>query len=74
MTSYILTINEENSIAKSLLKVLKSLSYVTVIPQKKEKKITAYDQAIEDVKMGRVTAYKNYEEYEKAMHKMLEYV
>ena len=74
MTSYVLTINEENSLAKSLLKVLKSLSYVTIMPQKKAKKITAFDEAMDDVKNGRVTKYENYEEYEKAMYKMLGYV
>jgi len=74
MTSYVLTVNEKNSLAKSLLEVLKSLSYVTIIPQKAESKISAFDEAVEDVKNGRVTQYENYEEYEKAMHKMLGYV
>ena len=74
MTSYVLTVNEKNSLAKSLLEVLKSLSYVTIIPQKTESKISAFDEAVEDVKNGRVTQYENYEEYEKAMHKMLGYV
>ena len=32
------------------------------------------DEAIEDIKMGRVTTYDNYEEYEKAVNKMLGYV
>jgi len=32
------------------------------------------DEAIEDIKAGRVTTYDNYDEYEKAVHKMLGYV
>ena len=74
MTSYVLTINEENSLAKFLLKVLKSLNYVTIIPQKKAKKTTAFDEAMDDVKNGRVTKYKNIEEYKDGMRKKFNYV
>jgi hypothetical protein len=37
MSSYVITLNEEFAPAKSLLEVLKSLSYVTIIPQKCKK-------------------------------------
>ena len=74
MTSYVLTINEENSLAKSLLKVLKSLSYVTIMPQKKVKKMSAFDEAMDDIKNGRVTQYKNIEDYKEGMRKKFNYV
>ena len=38
------------------------------------KKMNGLEEAIEDIKVGRVTTYENYEEYEKATNKMLGYV
>ena len=78
MSSYIIKINENNLVGKRLMDYLMSLSetsnYIEVIPQKAEKKMTGLDEAIEDIKEGRVTTYENYDEYEKAVHKMLGYV
>ena len=77
MASYVLTVNEKNAVAKGLLDYLKLLSkkneYVSVVPHK-ESSINGLDEAIEDIKMGRVTTYENYEEYEKATNNMLGYV
>ena len=38
------------------------------------KKINGLDEAIEDIKMGRVTKHKNFEEYQKAVYQELGYV
>jgi hypothetical protein len=78
MTNYVLRINERNLAGKSLIAYLKSLSktsnFIEVMPQQAEKEMNRLDEAIEDIKMGRVTSYENYEEYEQAVHKMLGYV
>ena len=77
MSSYILSVNERIASGKILLDYLKSLSkiddYVCIMPHK-ENPMNGLDEAIEDIKKGRVTTYENAEEYKKAMHKMLEYV
>jgi len=77
MTSYVLRVNERNVIAKSLLGYLRTLSktndYVCIMPQK-EYLMNGLDEAIEDIKMGRVTAYKNVEEYKEGMRKKFGYV
>ena len=77
MTSYVLTVDEKIMPGKSLLNYLKSLSktsdYVDVVPQK-EYQMNGLDEAIEDIKMGRVTAYKNVEDYKKEMRKKFGYV
>jgi len=78
MESYVLKINEKNLAGKNLIRYLESLSktvnYIDIIPKKAEKEMNRLDEAIEDIKMGRVTTYDNYEEYEKAVNKMLGYV
>ncbi len=52
---------EDRSILNSLRKILNSLNGVTIVkPQKKRK--TGLDEAIEDVKAGRVYTAKNSEE------------
>jgi ribonucleotide reductase alpha subunit len=77
MTSYILRVDEGVMPGKSLLGYLKCLSktsdYVNVVSQK-EYQMNGLDEAIEDIKMGRVTAYKNVEEYKKGMRKKFGYV
>jgi len=77
MTSYVLTVDEKIMPGKSLLSYLKSLSktidYVDIVPQK-EYQMNGLDEAIEDIKMGRVTAYENVEEYKKGMRKKFGYV
>jgi len=70
MTSYVLEVNEKKTSGKNLIAYLKSLNSLDVCI----KKMNGLDEAIEDIKMGRVTSYENYEEYEKAMNKMLGYV
>ena len=81
MTSVVLDVNESKSLGKSFLEYLKLLgkandyvSNVNISEKKSRKKLSGIEEAIEDIKMGRVTTYKNYEEYEKATHKMLGYV
>ena len=78
MESYVLKINENNIAGKNLIRYLESLSktvnYIDFIPKKAEKEMNRLDEAIEDIKMGRVTTYNDYEEYEKAVNKMLGYV
>jgi hypothetical protein len=71
MTSYILTVNEENFGVKALLDALKYFCKtdvkMSIIKQKTPKK-TGMQEAIEDIKKGRVTTCKNYEEYEKLIN------
>ena len=78
MSSYVIRVNENNFVGKKLIDYLKSLSetsnYIEVMPQKAAKKMNGLDEAIEDIKKGRITTYENYEEYEKATHQMLGYV
>jgi hypothetical protein len=81
MTSIVLEINERKSLGKSLIEYLKLLgktndyvSNVNILSQKSEKRVSGIEAAIEDIKMGRVTTYENYDEYEKDTNKMLGYV
>lgn len=81
MTSVVLEINERKSSGKSLIEYLKSLrkandyvANVGILETPLSKKLSGIEAAIEDIKMGRITTYKNYEEYEKATNKMLGYV
>ena len=78
MASYVLKVNEANSAGKGLIEYLTLLSetsnYIEFMPQKAEKEMNRLDEAIEDIKMGRVTTYDNYEDYEEAVNKMLGYV
>jgi hypothetical protein len=71
MTNYVLSINEQLITGKVLLNYLKSLSktsdYVNIIRQRPSK-INGLQEAIEDIKMGRVTTCKNYEEYIKSIN------
>ncbi len=52
---------EDKSILNSLRKILNSLNGVSIVKQKKKRK-TGLDEAIEDVKAGRVYTAKNSEE------------
>ena len=52
---------EDKSILNSLLKILNSLNGVSIVKQKKKRK-TGLDEAIEDVKAGRVYTAENSEE------------
>ena len=74
MSSYILEVNERKVSGKHLIAYLKSLSSLDVYLKPQIEKLSGLDEAIEDLKMGRVTTYENYEEYEKATNKMLGYV
>ena len=74
MSSYIITVNERITLGKSLVEFLKSLSkttnYVNIV--QKEKNLTnGIDEAIDDIKNGRITIYENFEEYKKGMNKIL---
>jgi len=74
MSSYILEVNERKVSGKHLITYLKSLSSLDVYLKPQTEKLSGLEEAIEDIKMGRVTTYENYEEYEKATNKMLGYV
>ena len=81
MTNITLEVNERKSSGKNLIEYLKSLGKtngyvynVSILKQKPAKKKSGIEEALEDIEKGRVTTYANYEEYEKAMHKMLGYV
>jgi hypothetical protein len=52
---------EDKSILNSLRKILNSLNGVSIVKQKKKRK-TGLDEAIEDVKAGRVYTAENSEE------------
>ena len=59
---------------KSLMGFLKSLSKTTDfvdIVQQKERPANGIDEAIDDIKNGRITTYENFEEYQKGMRKIL---
>ena len=77
MSSYVIKVNEKIMQGKTLLSYLKSLSktsdYLYIMPHKEEPK-NGLDEAIEDLKMGRVTKYKNVEEYKKGMREKFGYV
>ena len=76
MTSIVLEINERKSLGKSLIEYLKLLgkaneyvSNVNIVSQNSEIKMSGIEAAIDDIKMGRITTYENYEEYEKDTNK-----
>jgi soluble cytochrome b562 len=74
MSSYIITVNERMTPGKSLMGFLKSLSKTTDfvdIVQQKERPANGIDEAIDDIKNGRITTYENFEEYQKGMRKIL---
>lgn len=52
---------EDKSVMAGLKKVLKSMNGVVILPTKKKGK-TGMEEAIEDVKLGRVTKYKDSDE------------
>jgi hypothetical protein len=78
MSSYVIEIPERTLMGKHLIPFLKSLS-IPIIPVKsylmqvKQSK-SGLEEAIEDLEMGRVTKYKNVEEYKKEMRKKFGYV
>ena len=81
MTSIVLEVNERKSLGKNLIEYLKLLGEtnayvcnVSISAQKSKKKKSGIEAAIEDIKKGRVSTYKNYDEYEAAVNKMLGYV
>ena len=65
MSSYIITVNEKITLGKSLVEFLKSLSkttnYVDIV-QQEASSINGIDEAIDDIKNGRITTYENFEE------------
>ena len=74
MSSYIITVNERMTPGKSLMEFLKSLSKTTNfvdIALQKEHPANGMDEAIDDIKNGRITTYENFEEYQKGMCKIL---
>jgi len=74
MSSYILEVNERKVSGKHLIAYLKSLSSLDVYLKPQTKEMSGLDEAIEDLKMGRVTKHKNFEEYQKAVYQELGYV
>ena len=74
MSSYILEVNERKVSGKHLIAYLKSLSSLDVYLKPQIEEMSGLDEAIEDIKMGRVTKHKNFEEYQKAVYQELGYV
>jgi hypothetical protein len=74
MSNYILEVNERKVSGRNLIAYLKSLNSMDVCITPQKEKMNGLDEAMEDIKMGRVTTYENFEEYEIAMNKMLGYV
>lgn len=63
MTMTQLTINVENqSILPHLKKILNALEGVTIAAPKSKRKLTGYEEAMEDVKAGRVTHFDTVED------------
>ncbi len=59
MATYTITINERTEIGKSLLVLIKSMgSAVSLTPTKKIQK-NGLDEALEDIKLGRLHSAKN---------------
>ena len=58
-----LTINiEDKTILPHLKKILSALEGVSIAPAKKKKKKCGIDEALEDIKEGRVTHFENVDE------------
>jgi len=74
MSSYILEVNERKVSGKKLIAYLKSLNSLDVYIQPQIEKMSGLEEAVEDLKMGRVTKHKNFEEYQKAVYQELGYV
>jgi len=74
MSSYILEVNERKVSGKHLIAYLNSLSSLGVYLKPQTKKMSGLDEAVEDIKMGRVTKHENFEEYQKAVYQELGYV
>ncbi|MBQ7533887.1 MAG: hypothetical protein IJT45_09410 [Bacteroidales bacterium] len=68
MSTYALNINERTNAGKALLNYLVSLG---VVEPKPTNEPSGYDEtlkAIRDVKAGKGTRYKNFDEFKKRMH------
>jgi cytochrome c2 len=68
MYTALISYNKRNKIAKNLMDVLERTKGVKI------KYDLDLEEAIEDVKQGRITTYENFEEYQKEMRKKLGYV
>ena len=77
MSSYVISVDEKIVSGKKLLSYLKSLNktsdYLSIKPYKEES-INGLDEAIEDLKMGRVETYENFDEFKKSVYQELGYV
>ena len=62
MTTYTITIDEKNIAGKHFLNFIKTLPYISFVKNEKKKK-NGIDEALEDIKMGRVSEPMTIEEY-----------
>ena len=64
MATYEITIDETNASSKHFLKYIKTLPFVCISNgHKKKQKKSGLDEALEDIRMGRVTAFNSMEEF-----------
>jgi hypothetical protein len=75
MCTVLVTYDKRNKMAAQALELMAMMKGVKVNYDFKAKpKMTGLDEAIEDIKMGRVTKHENFEEYQKAVYQELGYV
>jgi hypothetical protein len=70
MAEITLEYDARNTVAKKLIDFILSSNIVKV----KKKKATGLDEALEDLEKGNVTTYKDFDEYKKEIHKLVENV
>jgi hypothetical protein len=75
MCTVLVSYDGRNKTAKELVNLLSTTKVVKVNYDYKENSYkNGLDEAIEDIKMGRVTKHENFEEYQKAVYQELGYV
>jgi hypothetical protein len=75
MCTVLVSYDKRNKMAAQALELMSMMKGVKINYDFKVKpKLNGLDEAIEDIKNGQVEIYENFEEYQKAMHKMLGYV
>jgi hypothetical protein len=75
MNTVLVSYDKRNKVANHLIEALSASKGVKVKHEYKVKPSkTGLDEAIDDIKNGRIERYANFEEYKKATDKMLGYV
>ncbi|MCL2039478.1 MAG: hypothetical protein FWG85_03510 [Bacteroidetes bacterium] len=69
MTTYEITIDDNNISGKHFLKYVKTLPFVS-ISRPKAKKMNGLDEALEDIREGRISEPMNIEEFKKYTQKI----